>query len=306
MLEVIHEALTKDVVITKREIYYRDPALFHNQTVVDRLIDDMAFTIGVPRASLNVSAAAKGLTVGAFAINSSDGSQTQNFLTQEGLLIPKLNDGDTISMPAVRWILVVEKEAPSLLNMPAVFRALITSSFWGLHRHQGIVLTGKGYPDLHTRTLLHTLSTPSPRNAHATASVHALVDLDPDGLAILATYKHGSRALAHEAITTRVPGLHWLGVRSQDALNAMVAGKEDSSGGEALLLRLTRRDRAMAARMLQRTECAEEETWRRELQIMLMLNIKAEIEALEEGWRGGLAAWLGMKLSGAWVERESG
>lgn len=37
-----------------REIYYRDPELFQNQNVVNRYLDDLAFSFGVRRASLNV------------------------------------------------------------------------------------------------------------------------------------------------------------------------------------------------------------------------------------------------------------
>lgn len=37
-----------------REIYYRHPALFANQAVVDRYVDDIAFTFGASRSLLNV------------------------------------------------------------------------------------------------------------------------------------------------------------------------------------------------------------------------------------------------------------
>lgn len=37
-----------------RDIYYNDPALFGSQRVVDRLVDDLAYTIGVDRAALHV------------------------------------------------------------------------------------------------------------------------------------------------------------------------------------------------------------------------------------------------------------
>ena len=40
--------------LISRDLYYRDPSLFLKQSVVDRYIDDLAFTLGVSRASLNV------------------------------------------------------------------------------------------------------------------------------------------------------------------------------------------------------------------------------------------------------------
>ena len=41
-------------LILARDIYYRDPELFIKQAVVDRYVDDIAFTLGVDRDALNV------------------------------------------------------------------------------------------------------------------------------------------------------------------------------------------------------------------------------------------------------------
>jgi meiotic recombination protein SPO11 len=65
---MIHEALISDVIVTKRymnaiiideandgrDLYYRDPNLFRSQHTVDRYIDDIARSFGVPRSLLNV------------------------------------------------------------------------------------------------------------------------------------------------------------------------------------------------------------------------------------------------------------
>ncbi|EHK97930.1 putative Meiotic recombination protein rec12 [Glarea lozoyensis 74030] len=55
ILELSHEALVTGVVTTKRDIYYRDPELFVKQAVVDRYVDDIAYTLGVERDALNVA-----------------------------------------------------------------------------------------------------------------------------------------------------------------------------------------------------------------------------------------------------------
>lgn len=121
------------------------------------------------------------------------------------------------------------------------------------------------------------------------------MDYDPDGLGIMSTYKHGSMNLAHETELT-VPWIKWLGVRSSDFLHG--------NGGEtAGLLTLTKRDRRMAKKMLGRQkECpddlmGEDMDCRRELQLMLMLNVKAEIQILGSGEK--LGNWLDGKLLGA-------
>ena len=74
ILELMHEALTNNVVVSKRyfllsgsgsvnhaltteicrNIYYKDPSLFKTQRVVDRCVDVLAYTFNVPRAFLNV------------------------------------------------------------------------------------------------------------------------------------------------------------------------------------------------------------------------------------------------------------
>ncbi|ORX51942.1 hypothetical protein DM01DRAFT_1064688 [Hesseltinella vesiculosa] len=40
--------------MTKRDIFYRDVALFRTQTVVDRIVDDIAYNDYVPQLTLNV------------------------------------------------------------------------------------------------------------------------------------------------------------------------------------------------------------------------------------------------------------
>ncbi|KAF2084646.1 DNA topoisomerase IV, alpha subunit [Saccharata proteae CBS 121410] len=296
ILGFVHDALATNVIITKRDIYYRHPALFVKQAVVDKYVDDLAFTFGVPRLSLNVSAAAKGLFAGAISIKKANGFKVDGCSEREGLLVPKLDDTDTIDIDAVRWILVVEKEA--------TFRSLATGRFWETLRHQGVMITAKGYPDLATRYLLRTISHPSARNNHHCPPVHVLVDFDPDGIDILSTYKHGSISLAHETAALKLPDVRWLGVKSSETL--FTQDSEEAQQGQPSrsvhhgygLLSLSRRDRTKATRMLARHTLAEdgpETEWRRETQVMLMLNVKAEIQILEQRTRG-LAGWLEGRL----------
>ena len=76
ILELIHEALYDDLIISKRyrfnisnqdqtgienllklhrrNIYYKDPALFKRQSTVDKYVDIIAYTFGVSRFALNV------------------------------------------------------------------------------------------------------------------------------------------------------------------------------------------------------------------------------------------------------------
>lgn len=121
--------------------------------------------------------------------------------------------------------------------------------------------------------------------------IFGLVDYDPDGLSILSTYKHGSLALAHLNATLNVPRMQWLGVRSADIGRVSDGYDLHQSQG---LLPLTARDRRKAVSMLNWAVLAEdgrEPEWRQELQVMLMLNVKAELQLLEAA-QGGIVKWV--------------
>ncbi|KAG0646636.1 Meiotic recombination SPO11 [Hyphodiscus hymeniophilus] len=292
ILELSHEALVKGVVTTKR-----DPELFVKQAVVDRYVDDIAYTLGVERDALNVVcgsailnilsltfdkvAAAKGLVAGSFKLTRNDGSVIDYWAESEGMLIANTREIKSLQLQDIRWILVIEKEA--------TFRTLATSRYWSTClAGTGLMLTAKGYPDIQTRQFLHLLFVHSP-----CIPIYALVDFDPDGLGILSTYKYGSVALAHENASLAVPSIRWLGVKSSDIVQ--IAGEEDKTGQ----LKLSARDRRIAGKMLEKDIFAEEgreAEWRREVQVMLMLNVKAEIQILSSGV--GLEKWLDGELDG--------
>ncbi|KAI9825724.1 MAG: hypothetical protein M1826_006908 [Phylliscum demangeonii] len=111
ILELVHEASIKNVVITKRDIFYKDPNLFLKQDVVDRFVDDIACTFGVERAALNVVAAAKGLVLGPLKITRSNGAILDCGLDAEGTLIPSSKEIRALDLSEIKWILVIEKEA---------------------------------------------------------------------------------------------------------------------------------------------------------------------------------------------------
>lgn len=110
----------------------------------------------------------------------------------------------------------------------------------------------------------------------------------------MSTYKYGSLNLSHENADLNAPSIQWLGIRNRDVLAGN--GEQGEYGG---LQRLSARDRKKAAGMLERGEGLQEggaeEEWRRELQVMLMLNVKAEMEILGER-QGGVTGWVKEKL----------
>lgn len=148
----------------------------------------------------------------------------------------------------------------------------------------------KGYPDLATRRFLRSICDQETWIHSPQPPVFGLFDADPDGVNIMQIYRHGSHSLPHEH-ELNVPEMQWLGMRADDVLADV---QDDES-----VLRLIARDRRKAVSMLERLRTWSEERFdeqcRLELQKMLMLNMKAEIQIFEDR-PGGLDGWLDDKI----------
>lgn len=75
-----------------------------------------------------------------------------------------------------------------------------------------------------------------------------------------------------------MPSVRWIGIKSRDV-------KQAASASSSSLLKLTARDRSKAKCSLKNLslKCLDApQEWRAELQAMLMINRKCEIEVLEE------------------------
>ncbi|KAJ6594186.1 Spo11/DNA topoisomerase VI subunit A [Mycena capillaripes] len=260
VLDLMHEAVVDDVPATKRDMYYRDVPLFKTQKVVDNLVDDLAATFELERADLNVRATSKGLVCGSGLVIHLNSGEKIYLNDTEGTLIPVGEDIKAFTVEEdVEWILIVEKDA--------VFQTLCHLRFASHPRlpGRGLIITGKGYPDVATRQLVATLSACLPRRI----PLLALVDGDPYGLDILAVYKYGSRAMAHEAEKLAAPRVKYLGVFASELASYGV--------DRDALLPITKADEKKAFAMLNRPIPAK---WKKELSRMLHARRKAEIEVL--------------------------
>ena len=117
----------------------------------------------------------------------------------------------------------------------------------------------------------------------------------------MSTYKHGSWNMSHENVRLNVPGIRWLGLRSKDLFTGTDACESERPG----FLPLSKRDRHMAKKMLEKPAMREtggESEWRRELQVMMMIGFKAEMEIMD-GREGGIAKWIDNRLTAelAWL-----
>ncbi|KAK2057001.1 type IIB DNA topoisomerase [Colletotrichum caudatum] len=289
ILQMSLSSLMAGRTITKRGIYYQDENLFKKQSIVDNLVDDLAYTLGFGREDLGIVATGKGLVAGpvlirtknhhAFNSSSEAPSNLDASSSGTGVLVPPARDISQIDFGHARWVL-------------ATFRTLAAARYWDTSTcGSGILVTGKGYPDLVTKQFLHLLHDVKPE-----LPIMALVDYDSDGIAIMRCYSHGSRGHAHERNTV-VPSMSWLGIKSGDlAPQGLAHGGSQRSSRMSPLKHsssLTQKNRKAAARMIK--EIGEDGNdcdimCRRELQVMMFLGIKAEIQAVDDA--GDISSWL--------------
>lgn len=261
IMSYAHRALEQGVPLTKRDIYYRDVILFRSQKIVDRFIDDLAATLQRDRTDLNIRATSKGLICGScLVIHLLEGGERSRLNDHEGTLIPAEDVGQFEVENRVAWVLVVEKEA--------IFQTLCRLNFT---KHPalpgpGLIVTGKGYPDVATRRLVKMLSDKLPK----CIPIVALVDADPYGLDILSVYKYGSHSLRHENENLAAHRVEWLGIRTSE----LSEFKIDPN----MLIPITRHDERKARKMLCRPPENMPVEWRHALMHILKIRRKAELE----------------------------
>ncbi|KAH7108078.1 Spo11/DNA topoisomerase VI subunit A [Auriculariales sp. MPI-PUGE-AT-0066] len=278
VLNLSHEGLLAGRTVSKRDIYYQDVKLFQSQALVNSLVDDLAATCGVARRDLNISASRKGLICGSgISIHTKSGATIFVF-DDESVLIPSMESVVSIAVsPELSWILVIEKDVrvyrlsfiyalyltPSKAIFETLCRARLTthSALPG----RGLVITGKGYPDIATRQLVAWLSN------ETNIPLLALMDGDVHGIDIFRCYKYGSQSLRHEEDGLLAHRLYWVGLFLTD-LNSCALTES--------LLPLNDKDHRKALSLLRSPLCAREPSWRRELTRMLHLRRKAELEIL--------------------------
>ncbi|KAJ4497217.1 Spo11/DNA topoisomerase VI subunit A [Lentinula lateritia] len=259
----MHEAVTENVPVTKRDIYYQDVPLFKEQRIVDNIVDDIAASLKLERSDLNVRATSKGIFCGSTLNVYLSSGDVIHGNDSEASLIPVGEDVETFRVDEdLAWVLIIEKDA--------VFQTLchLNASNHPLLPGKGLLITGKGYPDMATRHLVKTLCDSLPK----TVPIMALVDGDPYGLDILSVYKYGSSRLRHENGKLAARRVKWMGLWSSEL--SRVGIDKDA------LIPISQHDEKKALSMLQRPQDVMPAKWRKELMYMLHSRRKAEIEIL--------------------------
>ncbi|KAI9179802.1 endodeoxyribonuclease [Blastocladiella emersonii ATCC 22665] len=171
--------------VTRRDVFYRDPALFGTQRAVDYAVHAIAATVfgeddddeeegeggcGIlDTAPLGVIAGARGVVLGPVLLHLHDAATPLDARAggPQGVHIPAGAHIARVELaPHVRWVVVVEKEA--------VFHTLAGTR---LPRH-AVLVTSRGFPDVATRQFLARVP--------AQVGIAVLVDGDPFGVHIFA------------------------------------------------------------------------------------------------------------------------
>lgn len=142
----------------------------------------------------------------------------------------------------------------------------------------------------------NSLSVASSGSSAGTKSIFAIVDHDPHGFNILSVYKFGSVALAHENHRLVVHEMKLLGVKNVDLGPLLNESSEANAATDNGIIPLTSHDRKKVKQLLEKGYIWTQEDWRCELQRMLFMNLKAELQAIDVDNRGGLEAYLTRKL----------
>lgn len=248
ILSILHKALKRDEILSKRSIFYQNVNLFQTQEIVDETLEDIACCLEVPRTSLGVIACPKGEVAGPLQwINE------QNLVFDCSLKIesiPSNVDSIQAQKTSAIAILVIEKDT--------VFMRLAQSALV----KDLILITGRGFPDYSTRLFVKLLEDTFE------IPILGLFDMDPFGISIMKTYRFGSKSSCYDNINMASTRMKWLGLRPSDF---DIIPKNNR-------IELNENERKVLKRYLNETNLPEE--IKNELKIMVQYNQKAEIESI--------------------------
>lgn len=204
--------LKSNIYQTKRKLFYADKNFYSkSQSRLDCIIEDLAASLRIPRASFHITPQSKGLVCGKMQIavaNEDEETGIKTITTQE---LRWNMDSSMINNPAniveiksdAKFCLVLEKEA--------VYYELLNS---GVHKKFNcIVITGKGVPDISTRYFVNLIW------QFLRIPIFCLVDGDPHGIEIMCVYRFGSLSTAYDNQNLACPPMRWLGMFPSDLLH---------------------------------------------------------------------------------------
>ncbi|KAJ8265295.1 hypothetical protein COCON_G00143940 [Conger conger] len=257
VLSAVYKLVQSNTYATKRDIYYNDTQLFGTQRTVDSIVDDISCMLKAPRRSLHVLATSKGFLSGDLSYMEEDGTKVNCSSRVTAMSVSSNVCGIKNISSQAKFVLIVEKDA--------TFQRLLDDGFCS-RLAPCIIITGKGVPDVNSRLMVKklwdTLHVP----------IFALVDADPHGIEIMCIYKYGSVSMSFEAQNLTVPSVMWLGLLPSDIERLRVP--------KDVLIPFTKKDESKLTSLLKRPYIVYQPAWEKEMEMMLKLRQKAEIQSL--------------------------
>ncbi|MFW9786314.1 MAG: helix-hairpin-helix domain-containing protein [Candidatus Thorarchaeota archaeon] len=255
VMEIVFNLLKSNLHATKREVFYSDVNLFREQKYSDKIIEDVASMIQTTRDSIHVVASARGSAMGRVTIR--DGGDLID--------LTKMGTGGWAVTPFLDQLEIVESDAEFIIlsEKDAAVMRLAEAKYW--NRQPCIVLTGKGSGDIATRAFLKMLV------KELEIPAFALVDSDPYGHYIYSVFLRGSKRLSYESPFIATPELKLLGVLSRDL--------DEYKIPKSVRIPMQPTDIKRVKDMLKEPFVKRNEPWVKDLELMLKLKEKAEIQA---------------------------
>ena len=255
VMEIVFNLLKSNLHATKREVYYSDVNLFREQKYSDKIIEDVASMIQTTRDSIHVVASARGSAMGRVTIR--DGGDLID--------LTRMGTGGWAVTPFLDQLEIVESDAEFIIlsEKDAAVMRLAEAKYW--NRQPCIVLTGKGSGDIATRAFLKMLV------KELEIPAFALVDSDPYGHYIYSVFLRGSKRLSYESPFIATPELKLLGVLSRDL--------DEYKIPKAVRIPMQPTDIKRVKDMLKEPFVKRNKPWVEDLELMLRLKEKAEIQA---------------------------
>ncbi|ODV71581.1 DNA topoisomerase (ATP-hydrolyzing) [Cyberlindnera jadinii NRRL Y-1542] len=246
LISLLIENLTLKNTVTRRDLYYQDVQLFKSQSVVDSLIELFTQCMNITGEELGAIAAQKGLMVGDVTLHCPNGVLTDYRCFGNAMLIPRFGNGTVITLISeVDYILIVEKEA--------VLSQLIKS------KEKRLLICGKGYADVLTKTFVNLLSRCLPD-----VPILGIADFDPYGFLILENYRSGKGHLDQSC-----PHLQY----TKASILHFIKGSS--------ILNLTLRDFKKCVKLLHTLDLSNLRA-RQEVQRLMVLGKKAELDVIKD------------------------
>lgn len=230
---------------------------FDDQTESDVIIEDLEVAIASLREELGLFAEPKGAMVGPMVIEDKGDTIDLQRMGSGGYAVPSIVEGDVIKFKkhSAKFVLLIEKGA--------VWRRFNEDRFW--EKHKCLILHGGGQPPRGVRRLLWRL------HNELKLPVYVLVDNDPWGYYIYSVVKQGSISLAFESERMAIPDARFVGMSSYDAKKFDIP--------PAVSIKITEQD-VRRAKEIRDYPWFAKKPWQREINHMLKLGVKLELEAL--------------------------